>query len=106
MAKYLIRVSYTVDGVRGVAKEGGSARLAVARKAIEGAGGKMEAFYFAFGDDDAVIIADMPDNASAAAVAVTVGAGGGARCKTTPLLTPEEFDKAAKMSVPYRAPGA
>lgn len=106
MAKFLVRVSYTLDGIRGMAKEGGTARVDVARKAIEGAGGKMEAFYFAFGEDDAVIIADMPDNASAAAIAVTVGAGGGARTKITPLLTPEEFDKAAKMSVPYRAPGA
>jgi uncharacterized protein with GYD domain len=72
----------------------------------ESVGGRLEAFYFAFGDRDAYVIADLPDNKSAAAVAVTVNAAGGATVKTVVLLTPEEVDAAAQRSVEYRPPGA
>ena len=106
MAKYLIRVSYTLDGIRGVAKEGGSARREAAAKAIAAAGGDIEAFYFAFGGDDVILVADLPDNVSAAAVGLTVTAAGGARTSTTPLITPEEIDEAVKMHPDYRPPGA
>jgi len=52
------------------------------------------------------VIVDIPDNESAAAVALTVNAGGGATTKTVVLLTPDEVDAAAKRSVDYRPPGA
>lgn len=106
MAKYLIRASYTAEGLRGVLKEGGSARRSAAQKAIEAAGGKLESFYYAFGEDDAYVVADMPDHAAAAAVSMVVGASGAVRARTVVLLTPEEIDRAAKVTVPYRAPGA
>ena len=106
MAKYLLRVSYTTEGVKGVLKEGGSSRVAAAGKAAASLGGSFEAFYFTFGDDDAIVIADFPDHVSAAALSLTVAASGAVRVSTTPLLTPEEIDAAAKMHPDYRPPGA
>ena len=106
MPKYLIQASYTAEGVKGVLKEGATSRRAVVQKLSEGLGGKIEAFYFAFGEDDAYVIGDFPDNATAAAVSMSVNASGAVRLKTVVLLTPEEVDEAAKKSVDYRPPGA
>lgn len=105
MGKYLLKVSYTLDGIRGVRKEGGTARRDVADKLVANAGGTMEAFYFAFGSDDVFVIADLPDNRTAASIAMTVSAGGGATVDTVVLLTPEDIDDAVKRHADYRAPG-
>ena len=105
MPKFLITASYTLEGIKGVQSKGGSARREAVKEALEGLGGSLEAFYFGFGDDDAYVIGDLPSNEAAAAVALAVGASGGATTKTTVLLTPEEVDSAAKQSVSYRAPG-
>jgi uncharacterized protein with GYD domain len=106
MPKFLIKASYTQDGIRGLMKEGGSGRKAAVQKLIEGVGGKVEAFYFAYGDADAYIIADLPDAATAVALSLAVNASGAVRLSTTPLITAEEMDGASKKSIPYRAPGA
>lgn len=105
MPKYMLRVNYTAEGARGLMKDGGSRRRAVAQQAVEAVGGKIDSFYFAFGDTDAFVVADLPDAASAAAIALTVSAGGGASVHTTVLMTPEEVDAAARKSPPYSAPG-
>jgi uncharacterized protein with GYD domain len=104
--KYLIKASYTTEGVRGVLKDGGSGRRAAVQKLIQGAGGKVEAFYFAFGEDDAYVIIDVPDAASAVATSLAVNASGAVRLSIVPLIAPEEVDAACKKSVSYRAPGA
>lgn len=104
MPKYLIQASYTADGVKGLLKDGGSKRRAAAEGAIKGLGGKLESFYFAFGDTDVFAIADAPDNISAAAVSLAVSASGLVHARTTALLTPEEMDQATKKSVSYRPP--
>ena len=105
MPKYLWQVSYNAEGTKGVLKDGGSKRRAVAEKAIKAVGGKLEAFYFAFGEADVYLIADMPDNVSVAAASMAINASGAVRIKTTVLLTPEEIDAATKKSVSYRPPG-
>ena len=105
MPKYLIQGSYTVEGVRGVLKEGGSGRKAAVQAATEALGGKLEAFYFTFGGEDVVAIVDGPDNVTAAAFSMGVAATGTVRTKTTVILTPEEIDKAAKMTLQFRAAG-
>lgn len=105
MAKYLVKASYSIDGVKGIKKDGGSARRAAVQKMIEGLGGRMECFYFTFGEPDAVAIMDVPDAVSAVAMSLAVNSGGGAHVSTTVLLTPEEMDQAAKKSVTYRPPG-
>src|SRR5262249_36106718 len=68
MAKYLFQVSYTAQGAQGLLKRGGSKRRAAAEQAAKSAGGKIESFYFAFGDADAFVIAEVPDQASASAI--------------------------------------
>jgi uncharacterized protein with GYD domain len=105
MAKYLVEARYTAEGAKGLAREGGTGRRAAAAKAVEGLGGKIEAFYYAFGDVDAYVIFDAPDNVSAAALALTVGQSGGINTKTVVLITPEEMDRAGKKTVDFRAPG-
>lgn len=105
MPKYLIQANYKSEGVKGLLKEGGTGRRAAIEKLAASVGGSVEAVYFGFGDTDAFVIADMPDNASAAAVALTVGASGTVNVRTTVLMTPEEIDEATKKSPSYRAPG-
>ena len=106
MPKFLIEASYTLDGVKGVQSAGGSSRRDAVAQVAQSVGGEMESFHFALGDRDAIVIVDLPDNESAAAVALTVNAAGGATVRTTVLLTPEEVDAAAQRSVDYRPPGA
>jgi uncharacterized protein with GYD domain len=106
MAKYLVKASYSAEGIKGVLKEGGSGRAGAVDQLIQSVGGKVEAFYFAFGDNDVYVIADLPDNASAAAVAATASSAGGlSSYETTVLLTPAEIDEAVKKAVSYRPPG-
>ena len=106
MPKFMIKASYTAEGARGLLKEGGTGRRAAVQKLIEGLGGKVEAFYFAYGEDDAYLIVEVPDAASGLALSLAVNASGAVRLSTIPLITPEEIDAAAKKSVQYRAPGA
>lgn len=106
MPKYLIQASYTREGVEGVRTAGGSSRREAVQATVSSLGGQLECFYFGFGDHDAYVVADLPDNQAAAAVALTVNAAGGAVAHTTVLLTPEEVDEAAQRSVDYRAPGS
>jgi uncharacterized protein with GYD domain len=75
------------------------------QQSVQGVEGKLEAFYYAFGDDDAYVIMDLPDHVSMAAIALAVRASGAATVKTTVLLTPEEIDQAARKTVSYRPPG-
>ena len=105
MARYLLEVSYTQQGVQGVMKEGGSSRRDLIAKLLADAGGTLESFDFAFGQNDVIVIVDVPDHATAAALSMTVGASGAARVKTTPLISPEEIDRAKGITVAYRAPG-
>jgi uncharacterized protein with GYD domain len=105
MTKYLFEARYTAEGAKGLAREGGSGRRAAIAKMTEGLGGKLETFYYAFGDVDAYVIVDVPDNVTAAAVALAVNQGGGATVKTVVLISPEDMDKAGKKAVEYRPPG-
>ena len=105
MPKYLIEASYTSEGIKGLQSAGGSSRREAIEAMLENIGGRMESFYFGFGDNDVYVVAEMPDNESAAAVALAVNAAGLAATKTTVLLTPEEVDAAAQKSVGYRPPG-
>lgn len=105
MAKYLIQASYNAAGAKGLLKEGGSSRRAAVEKAVAGMGGTLESFYYAFGSVDVFSIIDMPDAVSAAATSMAINSSGLVTTTVTPLLTPEEIDKAAKKSVKYRAPG-
>lgn len=104
MPKFLIQASYTTQGIQGLKSGGGTARRDIVERSAKSVGGTIESIYFAFGDKDVVVIADFPDNASAAALALAVSATGAVNLSTTPLLTPDEIDRAAKMSVEYQPP--
>ena len=105
MPKYMIQASYVGEGLKGLLKEGGTKRREAVAQVIEGMGGKLESFYYAFGDYDVVGVADMPDNISSVAFSMMVNASGVINAKTTVLLTPEEIDQATKKTVQYRPPG-
>ena len=105
MPKYMVKASHTVDGVKGLLKEGGTSRRATMQKLIQDLGGTLETFYYAFGADDAYIIAGMPDPESMAAVSLAVNASGAVQISTTVLMTPEQMDAAARQTVDYRPPG-
>ena len=105
MPKYLVQANYVGEGIKGLLKEGGSSRRAAVEKLFGSLGGKVEAFYYAFGDTDLFVIADVPDNVTAAALSLTVNAAGAATAKVTVLLTPEEIDAAGKKTPSYRPPG-
>ena len=105
MAKYLVKASYSVEGAKGVQSGGGVSRRDAVAKMAEGLGGRVESFYFAFGDTDAYVVLDLPDNTTAAAASIAVNTAGGASSEVVVLLTPEEIDAASKLSVDYRPPG-
>jgi uncharacterized protein with GYD domain len=105
MPKYLVQANYVGEGLKGLLKEGGSSRRAAVEKLYGSIGGKVEAFYYAFGDTDLFIIADIPDNVAAAALSLVVNAAGSATAKVTVLLTAEEIDAATKKTATYRPPG-
>src|SRR5262245_44303792 len=104
MPKYLCQGSYTKEGLQGLLKEGGSKRRAMVERLAQEMGGKLEAFYFAFGSDDFHIILDLPSNVDMAAVALVANASGAVKSRITVLMTPEEVDLATKKQVNYRPP--
>ena len=105
MKKYLIKGAYNADGTKGLAQEGGTGRKNAVEKMVGGMGGKVESFYYAFGQDDVYLIVELPDDIAAAAVGLKVNASGVVNISTTVLLSPEDIDAASKKTVTYRAPG-
>ena len=105
MPKYLVHGSYVGDGIAGLMKDGGTGRRDAVRKLVESVGGSLECIYYAFGDSDVYVIADLPDNETAAAISLITNGSGAVSVRTTVLLTPEQMDAAAKRSPTYRKPG-
>jgi uncharacterized protein with GYD domain len=105
MSKYLVQFSYTAEGVKGLLTEGGSKRRQATEQLIKSLGGKLEAYYFTYGEYDGFSIIDGLDDVDITAALLTVSASGAVRVKTTVLLTPEQVDKAAKKTATYRPPG-
>ena len=105
MPKYLIQGSDSGQGLKGLLEEGGSKRREAVEQSTKGVGGRLEAFYYAFGNDDFVIIVDLPSNVDASALSLAVNASGAVKSRMTVLITPEEVDQATKKTVKYRSPG-
>ena len=106
MPKYLWKASYTGEGARGIASGGGSARREAIEQLVSSVDGRLEGFYFAFGDADVYVIADLPDDTAAASVSLAVNASGAVRLETVRLIEVEAMDEAARRSVNYRPPGS
>ena len=105
MPKYLVQGTFTEQGLKGLLKEGGSKRREATEQMIKGMGGRLEAYYFAFGGDDLCIIVDLPSSVDSTALSLTVNASGAVKLRTTALITPEEVDQATKKTVNYHPPG-
>jgi uncharacterized protein with GYD domain len=107
MPKYLMQGSYTAEGLRGLLKDGGTKRRQVVEDITKQMGGKLEAFYIAYGHNDFYIIVDMPDSQTITATSLAVNSSGAVKFTTTPLITPEEVDQAVSkgQSIAYQAPG-
>ncbi len=105
MPKYLIQASYSAEGLKGLMKDKASGRRAAVTAAVTSVGGTVESLYYSFGDYDAIVLVDAPDNISVAAVSLAASAAGLARVTTTPLLTVEETDQALEKAVQYTPPG-
>ena len=105
MAKFMIRARYSAEGLRGLQQDGGTGRQQAISNALNAMGGRLDGLYFALGEDDVLVICDMPDTVSVAAIGIAVSASGLVQTRTTPLLTVDEVDKAVRKSVDYRAPG-
>ncbi|ANE50442.1 GYD domain-containing protein [Flavisolibacter tropicus] len=105
MKKYLIKGSYNAEGIKGLMQEGGSGRKNAVEKMLADMGGKVESFYYAFGEDDVYVVVELPDDISAAAVGLRVNTAGLVKITTTVLLSPADVDEATKKNVSYRAPG-
>jgi uncharacterized protein with GYD domain len=87
MPGYLIQASYTIEALQALMKKPQD-RTAVVGKAVENLGGSLTGLWLSFGDQDIVALVDLPNNVSAAALALAIAAGGALKStKTTPLLT-------------------
>ena len=106
MAKYLVQASYSQSGTQGLLKDGGTSRREVVEKLLNGMGGKLESFYYAFGEPDLYAIVDVPDRVSMVAASLVINAAGAVALRTTALITPEEIDQAVQKSVAYTSPGS
>ena len=106
MSRYLFKMSYSVEGLKGVIQEGAESRATFISKMAADMGGSVESFDFAFGETDLYVLCEMPDDETAAAVALAVGASGAGSIQTVKLLTPAQVDKARGITTGYRAPGA
>src|SRR6266404_8513980 len=107
MPLYLTRFSYTPATWAKLIKNPED-RRAAAKEYIEGVGGKLHGFWYAFGEHDGYNLWEAPDNVSMAAVALAIGAGGAlSTIETTVLLTVDETLDALRKAkdVKYQAPG-
>jgi len=105
MPKYLISANYSTTGLEGVRAAGAKSRVDAVSTMLEAMGGRLESFYFAFGDTDVFAVADVPDDEAAAAVAMTINSTGAVSIRTTKLLTSDQVDEALRRSVDYHPPG-
>ena len=107
MAKYLIKASYNAEGFNSLVKHGAASRVTAFGQLMTALGGSVEAEYFAFGNSDVYVIADLPDNVSAAALATAVSSSGQfSAYETVVLVTVEEMDAALAKAVAYRPPSS
>ena len=106
MAKYMIKASYSPDGIKGVMAKGGSARADAIAKLATGVGGTVESVYFSFGSDDLFAIVDAPSHEAMAAIAGTVGqTGARQQVRNRHPVDAGQIDDAANMTIDYTPPG-
>ena len=106
MPKYMFEASYSAEAAKGLQKAGAASRVKAVSEMCASVGGTLDSFHFAFGDVDAFVICDLPDDEAAAAVSFAVSTGSTVGIKTVKLMTVEEVDSALKRKVTYKPPGS
>ncbi|MFE9566695.1 GYD domain-containing protein [Streptomyces sp. NPDC006487] len=106
MSKYLIHVTYTGEGLKGLIAEGGSGRERAVEETLASVGGTLDWMYFALGHEDLYCVVDVPDQTDMAAVAMAARSSGAVQSWAVPLLSVSEMDEAARKTVSFRGPGA
>ena len=91
MPTYVILVNYTQQGIQGIKES--PARLDAAKKAFKAAGGELKEWYLTMGATDAVVIAEGPNDETAAILALTIAAGGNVRTQTMRAFPEPEYRK-------------
>ena len=107
MAFYLLQAAYTPEAWANLTRHPQDREQAV-RPVVERLGGSVQGFWWSFGEYDAVVVVQMPDNVSAAAFSIAASASGALKAaKTTPLISIEEGVGAMRMAAEaaYRPPG-
>ena len=105
MGRYLFQGTYSREGAAGLLREGGAKRRAAVEGLVKSLGGRLEAFYYGFGETDLFIIVELPDHVAAASASLIVVASGAGSWRTTVLLSADEMDGVSKSGAAYRAPG-
>ena len=105
MPRYLFRARYTQQGAQGVLNEGGSGRVEAVQQLCSSLGGRAESQYWAFGEEDYFLVAELPDNVAALALSAAVATSGAATVSTTVLLDAQELDQLQQRQADYRPPG-
>lgn len=107
MALYMSRVCYTAEAWRALINKPEDRKKAV-NAMLADSGASLKELWYVFGDYDAYVLIEAPDNATAASVALAVASTGAfSKFETTPLLSMEETLEALKKAktIPYRPPG-
>jgi uncharacterized protein with GYD domain len=106
MGRYLFQGTYSREGAAGLLRDGGTKRRAAVEALVKQLGGRLEAFYYGFGETDLFIVAELPDHVAAASASLIVVASGAGSWRTTVLLSAEEMDGVSKSAAAYRPPGS
>jgi uncharacterized protein with GYD domain len=106
MPKFMIAGSLSAEGIKGLQKDTAAGREAAITTACASLGGKLEAIYFALGQDDFLLVVDLPSQIQVTALTVRSGASGMfSAVRTVPLMTVAEMDQALAETANYRPPG-
>lgn len=106
MAYYMFQPTFTAEAWAKMLREPQNREQAI-RPVIEKLGGKLIGYWFTFGESDAIVIVQMPDNVSAAAASLAATAGGALKSlKTTVLMSVDDSMQAMRKAgaAGYRAP--
>jgi uncharacterized protein with GYD domain len=102
--RYLVRAELTPEGIKNLQKQPPTALKAGVAKFVESVGGKLEFWFFDYGESTAYSVIDYPDEVAAATAQLSTNAAGFARVRIRPLLSAEEMDKAVAKMPPVRVP--
>jgi uncharacterized protein with GYD domain len=105
MPMFLATGPYSSAGAAGLTKAGARQRASQIAAMAERLGGRLEAMYFGLSESDTYIVFELPDIATAAAIAKAVNAAGTGHCNMQPILTPEQMDEALEIDTTFTPPG-